>query len=66
MPYKACLSEKKEGMIRHVLNIHGKRNAIKLSSLTHQENTPWHQTVNTTGYRTPISLDLIQCYHTKN
>ncbi|WP_407041707.1 hypothetical protein [Candidatus Liberibacter solanacearum] len=44
-----------------MIDIYGKHhaNAIELSYLTHQENTHWHQTVNTTGYRIPISLDSI-------
>lgn len=61
--YTASLSEPQKSLIACILKNYGKLYATELSNLTHQEGSPWDITVKTTGYYTPIPLEIIRMHY---
>lgn len=59
----ANLSESQKELIACILSNYGKLYASELSNLTHQEGSPWDITVKTTGYYTPIPLEIIRMHY---
>jgi uncharacterized phage-associated protein len=57
-------SPEEEGTIEAVLKQYGGLSGIHLSSLTHSEGSPWHQTVQKNrGRSAAIPQELIQAYY---
>ena len=55
--------ETEQGVIEQVWNSYGHWSGLKLSSLTHEPNTPWSITVERSGMGSIISNDLIEEYY---
>lgn len=56
------MSEETKKLLDAVWDGYGKYNALTLSSMTHQENTPWAKIVAGKGFNAPIPNDAITFY----
>ena len=62
VPYRANLDNQERQIIDHVWKRYGGLSGARLSSLTHQPNTPWSETYDGGRNRT-ISNDVIQAHY---
>ena len=62
----ACLiNSESMDVVRIVLNNYDSYNGLELSALTHQKDTPWHQTIQKFGVNGLIEDQLIKEYYDK-
>ena len=57
--------EKYIGLVNRVLGFYKGYSAVRLSSITHENNSPWDLTVRRVGIGAVIDNDLIREYYTK-
>lgn len=50
-------------LVDQVLELYGEKNGIYLSTITHQEDTPWYKTWNRDGKNGVISNDIIESHY---
>lgn len=59
----AQLDEDQQAIVDQVLDIYGSHTGIELSSITHQQGTPWDRTWNGYGKNAIISNDEIETHY---
>ena len=64
-PFKAELGEFEQELIYRIWERYGDYSATKLSSITHQPNTPWAQTYFERGRNQIIKNDIIEKHFSK-
>ena len=62
-PYAASLSPAERAVVEHVWRRYGSLNAIRLSELTHQPNTPWFKAFRTNGQGATLSEQDIRAHY---
>lgn len=53
------LDPQERDLVTQVYRLYGSQTGMQLSAMTHQPDTPWHQTWTQAGQNSPIANDLI-------